>query len=185
MRIVEAVLGLEAVAEALQQDAVGALVRPGLDRSLAQHVRPHVVDAVDLVGMLVGPDHGVDPFDLGVQKLGAQIGRGVDQNGLAPVLDQDGAAPRGGCADRRGWPPPTRPCRPSRRASARRPTCRSPGSSPARWRAPPWRTAGRNCRWSPPRARPGRSPLSSATLAAVWATKAGSLVLPRFGTGAR
>ena len=26
------------------------------------------------------------------------------------------------------------------------------------WRAPPWRTAGRNCRWSPPRARPGRCP---------------------------
>ena len=29
------------------------------------------------------------------------------------------------------------------------------------------------------------TPLSSATLAAVWATKAGSLVLPRLGTGAR
>ena len=37
--------------------------------------------------------HGVDPFDLGVQELGAQIGRGVDQHGLALVLDQDGTAP--------------------------------------------------------------------------------------------
>ena len=51
--------------------------------------------------------------------------------------------------------------------------------------APPWRTAGRNCRWSRPRARPWLTPFSSATLAAVWATKAGSLVLPRFGMGAR
>jgi hypothetical protein len=92
-RVIEAVLGRKAVAEAVQQDPVGALVRPRLDRPLAQHVGPHVVDAVDLVGMLVGPQHGVDALDLRVQELRTQVGRGVDQDGLALVLDQDGAAP--------------------------------------------------------------------------------------------
>ena len=48
-------------------------------------------------------------LDLGVEKLGAQVGRGVDQDGLAPVLDQDRAAPPAVARVGAGWPPPTRP----------------------------------------------------------------------------
>ena len=63
--------------------SVGAPVGPASIAPLAQRIGPEIVDAVHLVGMLVGPDHGVDPLDLGVEELGAQVGRGVDQDGLA------------------------------------------------------------------------------------------------------
>ena len=33
-----------------------------------------------MVGVLVGEEHGVEPIDPGVEKLLAQVGRGVDQN---------------------------------------------------------------------------------------------------------
>ena len=39
-----------------------------------------VVDAVGMVGVLVREQHGVDPVDLGVEKLLAQVRRGVDQH---------------------------------------------------------------------------------------------------------
>src|SRR3981081_3240776 len=182
--IVEAVLGLEAVAEALHQDPVGALIRPGLDRSLAQHVGPHVVDAVDLVGMLVRPQHGVDALDLGVQKLVAQVGRGIDQEGLAAVLHQDGAAAaaiaRVGGVGRAPF---------AASAPAPYPSYATP--PPAAQDRPPHRrrSALANSRKKLSVVAASSSatptPLSSATLAAVWATKAGSLVLPRVGTGAR
>src|SRR4051794_35816797 len=75
-----------------------------------------VVDAVGMVGVLVGVEHGVDPIDLGVEKLLAQVGRCVDQHardaGVAAALHQErcaaaavlrvvgiGVAP----AERRAW----------------------------------------------------------------------------------
>ena len=39
-----------------------------------------VVDAVGVVGVLVGEEHRVEAVDLGVKQLLAQIGRGIDQD---------------------------------------------------------------------------------------------------------
>ncbi len=42
--------------------------------------RAQIVDAVGVVGMLVGVEHAVEPIDLGIEELLAQIRRGVDQD---------------------------------------------------------------------------------------------------------
>src|SRR5262245_30503138 len=42
--------------------------------------------------MIVGPQHGVDTAHAGIDQLLAQVWRGVDQKGLALILDQDRAA---------------------------------------------------------------------------------------------
>ena len=39
-----------------------------------------VVDAVRVVGMLVGEENAVEPIDVGVEQLLAQVRRGVDQD---------------------------------------------------------------------------------------------------------
>ena len=44
------------------------------------HDRAQIVDAMGLVGMLVGEKHRVDMIDLGIDQLLAQIGRGVDHD---------------------------------------------------------------------------------------------------------
>ena len=41
---------------------------------------PQIVDAVAMVGMVVGPDHRLDVADLGVEQLLAQVRAGVDQD---------------------------------------------------------------------------------------------------------
>ncbi len=59
----------------------GRLVQ--IDRNapaLMQHDRAQIVDAVGLVGMLMGEKHRIDVIDLGVDQLLAQIGRGVDHD---------------------------------------------------------------------------------------------------------
>ena len=84
-----------------------------------------IVDAVGVVGMLVGVEDRVEPVDLGIEQLLAQIGRGIDQDAgdacaVAP-FDQERGAPTAvpGLPDRR---------RPSRApAAARRRMSRSPG----------------------------------------------------------
>ena len=48
--------------------------------ALLEEERAQVIDAVGMVGMLVGVEHAVEPIDLGIEHLLAQIGRGVDQN---------------------------------------------------------------------------------------------------------
>src|SRR5215470_3714117 len=183
-RIVEIVLRLEAVAKAAHQDLLRAPVGPALDRSLAQREGTQVVNAVRLVRMLMGPDHRVDPFDFGIEQLGAQVGRGIHQDGPALALDQDGAAAAlvariGGI----GSAPLTLAALPARPRHAAR-------SAAAQDRHPhALRSALANSRKKLSVVTASSSarltPLSSATLAAVWATNAGSLVLPRFGTGAR
>ena len=59
--------------------------------------RAQIVDAMGVVGVLVRVQHAVEPIDLGIDELLAQIGRGVDQHAGAPVragpLDQERAAP--------------------------------------------------------------------------------------------
>ncbi len=45
-----------------------------------QHHRAQIVDAMGLVGMLVGEEHRIETVDFGVDQLLAQIGRGVDHD---------------------------------------------------------------------------------------------------------
>ena len=85
---------LEHVAEAGLQIGEGHRVGVGRDAVAGAPVqRPQIVDAVGVVGVDVGEQHGVDRLDLGIQKLLAQIRRGVDQNPPAGLLDENGAAP--------------------------------------------------------------------------------------------
>ena len=88
----------EAIAEALTHHLFGRRIEididtlPGLDEKAAQ-----IVDAVGVVGVLVGNQHRVEPFHIGRKKLFAQVRAGVDQNtGRAPLpglLDQQTTAP--------------------------------------------------------------------------------------------
>ena len=43
-----------------------------------------------MVGVRVGEEHGVETLDFGAQRLGAEVGSGIDQNVTALVADQDG-----------------------------------------------------------------------------------------------
>src|SRR5882757_3522262 len=188
-RVVEPVpFSLEAVAEAALDDRVGPPVRPGLDRALPAGIGAQVVDAVQLVGMVVRPDHGVDPLDTCVNQLLAQVGRGVDQDGFALVLDEDGTAAAAVAAVLRVGGTPFGSALAARPGDARRDTAAQDGYAHS-WRSASARFALVNSRKKLSVVADSSSamptPLSSATLAAVWATKAGSLVLPRFGTGAR
>ena len=85
-----------------------------------------VVDAVGVVGVLMGEEDAVEPVDVGVEQLLAQVRRGVDQDAGDAVrrrAARPGASCAGGgssdCSGRR---------RPSRApAAARRRTSRSRG----------------------------------------------------------
>ena len=48
--------------------------------ALMQHHRAQIVDAMGLVGVLMGQKHRVDVIDIGVDQLLAQIGRGIDHD---------------------------------------------------------------------------------------------------------
>ena len=43
-----------------------------------------IVDAVGMVGVLMGIKHAIEPVDIGVEQLLAQIGRRVDEHARAP-----------------------------------------------------------------------------------------------------
>ena len=63
-----------------------------------QKERAEVIDAVSMVGMLVGVEDAVEPIDLGVEELLAQVGRRVDQHPREPAvaaapLDEQRRAP--------------------------------------------------------------------------------------------
>ena len=84
-RIVAARRRHEAIGKPVHDILRGRLVQ--IDRNapaLVQHHRAEIVDAVGLVGVLVGQEHRVDMIDPGVDQLLAQIGRGVDQTRVTP-----------------------------------------------------------------------------------------------------
>ena len=67
-------------------------VHPGRNPgALTQEEGPDIVDAVGLVGVVVGEQNRVQPLDLRRDGLFPQVWRGIDQNGglrplpLAPV----------------------------------------------------------------------------------------------------
>jgi hypothetical protein len=49
---------------------------------------PQIIDAMGMIGMVMGQQHGIEPADAGGQQLFAQIRAGIDQDGVASVLDQ-------------------------------------------------------------------------------------------------
>ena len=80
-RVLAAGRRLEAIAEPGVHHRRGLFVEIDVDQSpLFEVQRAQVVDAVGVVGVLVGVEDGVDPIDLGIEKLLAQIGRRVDQD---------------------------------------------------------------------------------------------------------
>ena len=80
-RVVAAGRRLEAIVETLVHRTGSVLIKVDVDpAALRDEQRTQIVDAVGVVGMLVGIEHGIEPIDLGVQKLLAQVGRGVDQD---------------------------------------------------------------------------------------------------------
>ena len=48
--------------------------------ALVQHDGAQVVDAMGLVGVLMGQKHRVDMVDMGIDQLLSQIGRGIDHD---------------------------------------------------------------------------------------------------------
>ena len=129
----------------------GRLVQ--IDRNapaLVHHDRAKIVDAMGLVGMLMGQKHRIDVIDLGVDQLLAQIGRGVDQR-PAWCRDRTSARPAansggGGFSD--SWDR-RRPSRARDAARRRRTRSREWSGSASCHRirgVAPWRTAGRSSR---------------------------------------
>ncbi len=84
-RIFAAGRRFEAIAEALLHHRRGLFVEIDVDAPPAlDEQRAQVVDAVGMVGVLVGVENAVDPIDIGVEQLLAQIGRGVDEDRGSP-----------------------------------------------------------------------------------------------------
>ena len=90
---------IEAIAEPhLEQFACHPV---GIDRNavaLNEGERPKVVDPMDVIGMLMGVENGIQAPDIGSEKLVAQIGCGIDQHRgdravRAGFFEQDRAAP--------------------------------------------------------------------------------------------
>src|SRR3984893_10217265 len=71
---------LEAIAETPVQKIRRARIEIGVNAlTLHQRQRPQIVDAVGVVGVLVGEDHPVEPLHFGAEQLLAEIRRSVDQ----------------------------------------------------------------------------------------------------------
>ena len=67
----------------------------GVDRdavSIFHGVRSEIIEAGNVVGMAVGVQDGIEPGDAGPEGLGAEIGRGVDDDAEGWVLDPNGGA---------------------------------------------------------------------------------------------
>ncbi len=89
-----------AVVEDVSKDALddGKSGAGGVDRNAAGLMvveRADVIEAEDVVGMTVRVDDGVEAVDAGAQNLGAEVGRGVDDDITVARGDQDGRAKAG------------------------------------------------------------------------------------------
>src|SRR5579863_7147016 len=135
-----------------------------------------------VIGVAVREEHRIDAPRAGLEQLLAQIRRGIDEQDRAAILHQD----RNPAAAVLGV-----------RRIARAPIAADPRHAPGRAAAQHRDThqavsGGRAFANSRKKfavvaraSSSGVTPLSSATSAAVWVMKAGSLRLPRNGTGAR
>ena len=78
---------LKAIAEAHAHDLRRGRVEVDVDpAAAAQKERAQIVHAVGMVGMFVGVEDAVEPIDLGIEKLLAQIRRSVDQDARDPAV---------------------------------------------------------------------------------------------------
>jgi hypothetical protein len=68
----------------------GAVDRQGV--AAAHREDPQVVDAVDVVGVLVGVEHRVHLPDAGREELEPQLGRSIEQDGAAVGLEEGAGA---------------------------------------------------------------------------------------------
>ncbi len=83
-------LGIEGVAEDSFEALGGGFVGIERERVLEQEgERAKVVHAEDVVGMTVSVEDGVHAADVLAEGLGVEVGAGVDQDGMAFVLDPD------------------------------------------------------------------------------------------------
>ena len=85
--------------------AVRSVSGAGMERHRAAKMLrdlPQIVDAVAMVGMIVGDDDPVDAGDVRRQQLLAQIGAAIDQQALAAAFDQDRRSGCGGCCGSAG-----------------------------------------------------------------------------------
>jgi hypothetical protein len=55
--------------------------------------RAELIDAVDVIGVIVGVDHAIQPADIGVEQLLAEIGGGIDKHRRLALRDQDRGPP--------------------------------------------------------------------------------------------
>src|SRR5262245_9305054 len=202
-RVLAARCRLEAVVEARAHRLRGGLIQIDVDPPPAVQEEPaQVVDAMGTVGVLVGEEHPVQPVDLGVEQLLAQVGRGIDQHAgdahpVAPFHQQRRpAAPVPGIAGIAGSPAQggTRNAAGGARAKNREaerhavravsPGARASGSAPAEARGTLWKSRKKfSLVWRA--ISSGDTARVSARTAAVSTTKAGSLRLPRWRPGAR
>jgi hypothetical protein len=72
---------LEHIAEAAANSPLGCHVHPGGQAGAAvEHDHAQIVDAMHMVGMVMGEDHRVQNADTGADQLLAHIGPGIDQH---------------------------------------------------------------------------------------------------------
>src|SRR5258706_14039059 len=88
---------LETIIEAATEKLKRARVRPNVDAAtLRVRENAQIVDAVSVVGMIVGVDHAIDALDPSAQKLLAQVGGSIHQDDGAPLrtdlLHQNGTS---------------------------------------------------------------------------------------------
>ncbi len=180
---------LKAISKAQPDMGGSAVIEIHRNAALAvHHQRTQIVDAMGLVGVLMGEKHRIDMIDIGVEQLLAQIGRGIDHHprhaAFALQLGHQRAAPApvlwvGRVA---GAPAECRTRHPRRRTAAQ------DGERQ--------RHAASSCRGTLVNSLKKLSvvafassskltPLISASALAVSTTKAGSLRLPRNFPGAR
>jgi len=60
--------------------------------AVARGDRPQVIDAMDVVGVAVGDPDSVDRPDTFTHKLESQLGRGIDEDRVIPILNEGGMA---------------------------------------------------------------------------------------------
>ena len=71
----------EAIIEFLADACHAGAVAPQIDPAFAQNGQhAQIVNAVQLVGMIMGDQHAVQARDFRIQQLLAHVGRGVDQS---------------------------------------------------------------------------------------------------------
>jgi len=81
----------------VQHDTGSSLVQIEIQAPPAMNIeRAQIIDPVGVVGVLVGEKDAVEPIDIGIKQLLAQIGRRVDQHAgaaaiVAGTLDQERA----------------------------------------------------------------------------------------------